>query len=149
MLIGHYFVKVTEKGRTALPKKFREEIGETGIVAKWYESCLVVVGLAKWQNLLAKLTAKSEFVTEPVRDTDRFILGSAFEVEMDSQGRFVVPKVLRDFARLFDEVVFLGLGDRIEIWNKKNWIERESYIQKNAGNMIEKIAKQKRGEGNG
>lgn len=143
MLIGQYIASLTEKGRTALPKRFREVIGDSVIVAKWYEGCLVVVDAPSWVELLQKLTGKSEIITAPVRDTDRFILGSAFEVELDAQGRFVIPKVLRDYAGLKSEIIFLGLGSRVEIWDKGAWEEREKYVQENAPEMIEKLAKEK------
>lgn len=144
MLLGQYESKLTDKGRLALPKKFRENLGDKLIVARWYEGCIVVVGESRWEELLSKLTGKTEFVTQPVRDTDRFILGSAYEVELDDQGRFVVPKMLRDYAKINTQAVFIGLGDRIEIWEKENWEEREKYIRENAENMIEKIAKDER-----
>lgn len=141
MLIGQYFTKVTEKGRCALPKTFRKQLGDKAIIAKWYEGCLVIVGGNRWEALLTKLTGKSEIITLPVRDTDRFILGSAFEFLTDSQGRFVIPKVLRDYAQLKEEAVFVGLGERIEVWNKNAWNEREAYIQKHATELVEKLAK--------
>src|SRR4030042_4755747 len=142
MVIGQYLVKLTEKNRTALPKRFRNELGNEVIIARWYEGCLVVVSNKGWRALLDKLTGKSELITEPVRDTDRFILGSAFEAELDNQGRFVIPKILKDYANLGDEVIFVGLGDRIEVWNKNAWKEREIYVQENAAQMIEKVSKE-------
>lgn len=143
MLIGHYFVNLTLKGRSSLPKKFREEVGNNLIIARWYEGCLVIVGQEKWSELLGKLTGRSEIITEPVRDTDRFILGSAFEVNLDQQGRFVIPKVLRNFAKLRQDLVFLGLGDRVEIWNTELWRERETYLVEHAGALVEKLANYK------
>ncbi len=140
MLLGLYEAKLTDKGRLALPKKFRKQLGENVIIARWYETCLVVVGKKEWEELLSKLTGKAEFITRPVRDTDRFILGSAFEVDLDKQGRFVVPRLLKDYAGLRSEVVFLGLGNRVEIWSKKNWSVRENAIQKQAESLVEKIA---------
>jgi MraZ protein len=142
MVIGQYLVKLTGKNRTALPKRFREELGNNVITAKWYENCLVIVSNKGWRVLLDKLTGKSELITEPVRDTDRFILGSAFEVVLDSQGRFVIPKILKDYANLEEEVIFVGLGDRVEVWNKNAWKEREIYVQENAAQMIEEVSKQ-------
>jgi MraZ protein len=140
MLIGQYLVKLTEKNRTALPKKFRDELGGKIIIARWYEGCLVIVSDKDWTGLLTKLTGISQLITQPVRDTDRFILGSAFEIELDDQGRFVIPKILKDYAALGIEVVFVGLGNRVEIWNTENWRRRETYIQKNAAAMIEKVS---------
>lgn len=140
MLIGHYITRLSEKGRTALPAKYKKELGDIAIIAKWYEGCLVIVGTENWNGLLKKLTGTSEIFTEPVRGTERFILGSAFEIELDAQGRFVIPKSLRDYGNLGEEVTFVGLGNRIEIWNKKTWEEQEKYIQDNARDMIEKLA---------
>jgi len=141
MLIGHYESSLSEKNRVAVPKKFRSELGGRMIVAKWYEQCLVLISEEKWQGLMDKLTGKSEFVTGPVRDTDRFVLGSAFELRPDNQGRVVLLQSLVDYANLRDNVVFLGVGDKVEIWNKAKWEEREKYILENAGQMIEEIAK--------
>lgn len=140
MLIGHYFTKLTTKGRTALPKIFRKQIGNTAIAARWYEGCLVIVGEKQWGELLDKLTAKAAVITQSVRDTDRFILGSAFEIKFDSQGRFVIPRALREYAGLREEAVFMGLGDRVEVWDRQNWEDREELIQKHASSLVEKLA---------
>jgi MraZ protein len=140
MLLGQYPVKVTEKGRIAIPAKFRSSLGKKLIVAKWYEGCLVIVSESKWNALLKRLTGKSEIITSPVRDTDRFILGSAFDVETDSQGRFVVPKILKKYSNLGSDAIILGLGDRLEVWNSKEWRKREEFIGKNAAEMVEKLA---------
>ncbi|EKE16068.1 MAG: Protein mraZ [uncultured bacterium] len=141
MLIGQFQTKLDEKGRCAIPAKFRSKIGKRAVLAKWYEGCLVFVGEDGWIALLEKLTAKSEIFTSPVRDTDRFIMGSAFEIELDSQGRFVVPKLLRDYANLASDITFLGLGERIEIWNSKNWEEKERQVSENAEKLIETLAR--------
>ena len=144
MLLGHYPSKLTEKGRTALPVKFRKKLGKKIIVARWYENCLVVVSEESWKALLERLTGKAEYITQPVRDTDRFILGSAFEISLDGQGRFVLPKHLREYAKLKDDLIFMGLGTRVEIWDKRVWEERETFIQEHAEDLIEKLANEER-----
>lgn len=144
MLIGQYVNKITKKGRTALPSTYRKKIGQEAIVAKWYEGCIVIISKKNWQSHIQRLTGKENFLTLPIRDTDRFILGSAFEIKFDSQGRFVVPKTLRDYAGFRDELIYLGLGERIEIWDKNKWEEREKDIQQKASNMLEQIAKENR-----
>ncbi len=143
MFIGQYIQKLNEKGRTALPVKYRREIGENAIVARWYEGCLVIVGLGNWQSLIERLTGRSEIITAPVRDTDRFILGSAFDVRFDRQGRFVIPKLLRVYAGLKDEVVFVGLGNRVEVWDKDAWDKREKVVQETATELVEKLSEGK------
>src|SRR4030042_935472 len=141
MLIGQYTSKLTDKERIAIPKKFREELGEELIIAKWYENCLVLVSYKTWQNLLKRLTGKVELVTEPIRDIDRFILGSAFEIRLDGQGRFVLPEVLREYSGIDDEVIFIGLGDRVEVWPSQKWKQIEGDLEKRASEAIERIAK--------
>lgn len=141
MLIGQYDSKLTDKDRIVVPNKFRQELEKELVVARWYENCLVLVSKESWRKLLEKLTGKSDLVVSPVRDIDRFILGSAYEVNLDSQGRFIVPGVLISFAQIRAEVVFVGLGDRIEIWSKQNWNELEENIEQKASEAIEKIAK--------
>ncbi len=144
MIIGNFESKLTENRRVAIPKKFRREIGNKFVVARWYENCLVLIGHNKWNELVARLTGKSEILTAPVRDTDRFILGSAFELEADAQGRVLLPENLVNYAGLSHEVLFIGLGDRVEIWDKMAWQKRESYVAVNAAKMVEKIASDKR-----
>ncbi|MEK7526607.1 MAG: division/cell wall cluster transcriptional repressor MraZ [Patescibacteria group bacterium] len=140
MLIGQYQQNLTESKRIAVPVRFRKELGDKLIIAKWYEGCLVIVSKENWQALLTKLTGRSEIITSPVRDTDRFIMGSAYEVEPDAQGRIILPTNLIDYACLAKEVVFLGLGNRVELWDESIWKKREEYIAKNAAEMIEKLA---------
>lgn len=141
MLIGNYLVKVGTGKRVAVPAKLRSELGDRMVIARWYESCLVLVSSKGWEELVKRITGEKGIVTSSIRDTDRFILGSAFEVEPDKQGRVVVPENLKKHAGITSEVIFLGLGDRVELWNKEEWGKRESYIAKNASEMIEQIAK--------
>jgi MraZ protein len=140
MLIGTFSSNLTTGRRLAIPAKFREEIGGNFIVAKWYERCLVLVSNTGWEGLLNKLTGRSQIVTAPVRDTDRFIMGSAYELAADGQGRVVLPEALVDYAKLEGEVLFMGLGDRVEIWDKGLWLKREEYISENAAKMLEELA---------
>jgi len=144
MLIGNYSSKISLANRVAIPNSFRKEIGKTFVIAKWYENCLVIVSSSNWSELLKRITGKTEFITQSVRDTDRFILGSAFELTTDSQGRAVLPKSLAEFASLSEEVIFLGLGDRVEIWAKKAWEEKEKLVSTNAAQTLEKLAKDER-----
>jgi MraZ protein len=139
MLIGEYFSKITLKNRLSVPKKFRQEIGNRIIMAKWYENCLVIVPETGWKELLQKLTGRMNTLIKAVRDTDRFILGSAYELDLDSQGRFVIPGNLKEYANLDENVVFLGLGDRIEVWNEKIWSEKEKLVQESAAEMLESM----------
>lgn len=140
LLVGQYLAKLTQKDRLAVPSKFRNNLGNRLIVAKWYEGCLVVVSEEKWNSLLDKLTGKKEVLTQSVRDTERFILGSAYDVELDSQGRFIVPKKLLAYASIKDKAVFVGLGNRVEIWEEASWETKETQVQKDSASMLESLA---------
>ena len=105
---------------------------------------MILVSVDDWDALLKRLTAKTETITGAVRDTDRFILGSAFELSFDEQGRAVIPEILAKYAGFSDTVAFLGLGSRVEVWDRKKWEEREREISKNASSLLEKIAKDSR-----
>ena len=139
MLIGEHVYKVGDKNRVALPKDFREEIGSIIVVTRGYEGCLVVVSPSQWEGLIAE-AASGPFVSGPVRDTSRFLLGGAAEIELDEQGRFVLPKSLVDYAGIGNEVCFLGLGRWIEIWDKSSWEERKGFLSKEAGGIAEKLS---------
>lgn len=141
MVIGQFVSNVSKSRRVAVPKKFRKDLGDRFIVTKWYEKCLVLVSKNSWQSLMDRLTGQTRALTSPVRDTDRFLMASAYEAKCDAQGRIVLPKHLSDYARIANEALFLGLGDRVEIWDKKEWEKRELYIQTHASGMLESIAK--------
>lgn len=138
MLIGEYVNKVGEKNRIALPKKFREILGNEVIVTRGYEDCIIVVNKAQWRKLLDVFGDKP-FTNSPVRDTRRFLIGGASEVGMDKQGRFVLPTTLKEFAGIKKEVVFLGLVDWVEIWDREEWKKRMQMIKPRASKIAEKL----------
>ena len=140
MLIGSYLGLLGEKRRTAIPKRFLLELGEKLVIAKWYEDCLVLVNENYWEALLERLTGKSQVASLGVRDIERFILGSAFEATPDSQGRIIIPEILVEFAKLDKDIVFLGLGNRVEIWTKKIWEEKAAKIAETTREYIENLA---------
>lgn len=144
MLIGQYSSKLTENKRISIPKKIRDELGDEMVIAKWYEGCLVLVSKENWQKLIRRLIGKETIVISPVRDIDRFILASAFEVSLDRQGRFVIPENLMNYAEVKNEVVFIGLGDRAEVWAQEAWRELTKDAESKASVAIEKIAKQEK-----
>ncbi len=136
MLIGRYASKVSVKGRIAVPVKLREELGNSAVIAQGYEKSLLLVNTSKWKELTGFLSGKP-LTMGPARDTERFLYGSAFEIELDDQGRMVIPQELRAFAGLTDEAVFLGLGNRVEIWSRAHWTEYEERLAKNIEHIAE------------
>ncbi len=140
MILGNYQAKINYKGRTAVPSKYRQELTKKVVVGQWYENCLVIISQQQWQKLLKDIEEKP-FITAPSRETDRFLVGGAFEVELDSQGRFVIPPSLRQYAGLKEEVVFVGLLNRVEIWDKANWEKHQKYLDEHAEEIAESLNK--------
>jgi MraZ protein len=140
MFVGTYLVSVTSGKRTSIPAVFRQKLGKNLIIAKWYENCLVLVGSDSWNALLDRTTGGEKMIIEPIRQTEHFIYASAYEVETDDQGRIVLPDRLVSYAGLGDSVYFLGIGDRVEIWNKETWEKKEAEVAMDAASYIERIA---------
>ena len=129
MLLGQYQTKINEKGRVALPSKFKRDLGKKLIVTVGYEQSIMVMAQKDWEGVIEKITMQKSPL-EPGRDTDRFFFGSAFEVELDNQGRFVIPKYLRQHASLTAAIVFVGMGSRAEIWSQTNWDQYSQRLNK-------------------
>ena len=139
MLIGHYTTKADSKGRVALPAKFKANLGNKVIVTAGYENSLMIVSVKDWQTVIGQVT-NNKLTLEPARATDRFLLGSAFEVELDAQGRFIIPKYLRQYAKISQSVVFIGVGNRVEVWSQAKWTDYEKYLDKNISQLGEKLS---------
>jgi MraZ protein len=144
MILGRYYSQVSKKGRVALPSRFRKETGNRIILARWYDDCLVIVGLPQWEKLVARLIGQDEVVIRPIRSVERFILSTAFELVTDDQGRFVIPPTLRDAANIKENVVFLGLDERIELWDVATWEEQEKKVRSEANEVLEEISEKRR-----
>lgn len=139
MIIGEFRNKLVAGNRLAFPKKFREEMGNKVIITQGYEGCLVMVDEKGWGSLIND-AAKGPFVSQSVRDTTRFLLGSASELELDDQGRFVLPTNLLDYSGISEQVVFLGLGRWVELWSQQKWEERKKYIDDHSNEIGEKLS---------
>lgn len=120
MLIGEYEHSLDAKGRMIMPAKLRQDIGEKFIITKGLDGCLFVFSQNEWLNFEAKLKALP-LTDKNARNFVRFFLSGAMECEVNKQGRFLIAGNLREAANLEKEVVIIGVGTRIELWNKEKW----------------------------
>ncbi|HJJ05690.1 MAG TPA: division/cell wall cluster transcriptional repressor MraZ [Clostridiaceae bacterium] len=120
MLIGEYEHSLDAKGRLIMPSKLREDIGEKFIITKGLDGCLFGFSKQEWTNFEEKLKTLP-LTNKNARDFVRFFLSGATECEIDKQGRFLIVANLRQYASMEKEVVIIGVGTRIEIWNKQKW----------------------------
>lgn len=126
MFMGEYNHTIDAKGRLIVPSKFRETLGDTFVVTKGLDGCLFVYDNEEWGIFEEKL--KSLPITnKEARQFVRFFLAGAAEVEVDKQGRILVPNVLREFAELNKDVVLIGVASRIEIWSKERFEGMTAY----------------------
>ena len=120
MLIGEYEHSLDAKGRLIMPAKLREDIGEKFIITKGLDGCLFGFSQSEWTNFEEKLKTLP-LTNKNARDFVRFFLSGAIECEIDKQGRFLIASNLREYATMGKEVVIIGVGTRIEIWNRDKW----------------------------
>lgn len=120
MLIGQYTHDLDSKKRLTLPSKWRADLGKKVVVTNGLDSSLFVFPVNEWGQVAEKL-ASSSFGNKDTRDFNRFILGNAFETDVDAAGRIVIPDTLKAFAKLSDKVVLAGMHSRIEIWDESAW----------------------------
>lgn len=139
MLLGQYDGTLTNKQQISLPSKFRQVLGEKIIITKGFEQCLIVVSESAWQTLLEG-TQGRPFTNKATRDIQRFLLGNASFVELDSKGRCVLPGYLREYAVIKDEIVFAGIQRFVEIWSKPLWDEQQKSLAKNVTNIAERLS---------
>ena len=103
-----------------MPAKLREDMGEKFIITKGLDGCLFGFPQNEWENFETKLKTLP-LTNKNARDFVRFFLSGAMECEIDKQGRFLISSNLRNVATLEKEVIIIGVGTRIEIWNKEKW----------------------------
>ncbi len=139
MLIGEYKTKLQEKNRTALPKKHRESLNGELIITRGYDGCLIIIDKDRWRKLIEMIEVRP-LTNQDVRDTKRFLVGGAMEIDVDAQGRFVMPEILIEYADLKEDLVFVGIENWLEVWDYKKWIEKINQLAKDAADIAERLS---------
>ena len=127
MFMGEYNHTIDTKGRLIIPAKFREQLGKEFVITKGMYGCLFAYPFEAWREFEGKLKALPTTVDKNARRFSRYFMAGATTVEIDKQGRILVPAVLREFAGLSKEVVLAGVLDRVEIWDRTKWHENSEY----------------------
>jgi MraZ protein len=138
MLIGQYQHTIDVKKRLALPVKFRGELGDTVIITKGVENCLVVYTQKEWETMSQKL-ANLPMSQVEARSFARHLLASAMEVDLDKLGRILIPDYLKQYGQLSKNVVICGLSNRLEIWDQQKWTDYSKDAEKGAEEIVSKL----------
>ena len=120
MFMGEYNHTIYDKGRLIVPAKFREALGDEFVVTRGLDDCLFVFPNEGWKVFEEKLSTLP-VANKNARRFARFFLSGAATVELDKQGRILIPTTLREYGALEKEVVFIGVANRVEIWSKERW----------------------------
>ena len=123
MFMGQYEHSIDSKGRIIIPAKYREDLGENFVVTRGLDGCLFLYPPKEWENFVEKLQELPS--NQNTRKIQRQFLSKAMEVALDKQGRILIPGLLRSDAALEKEVVFVGMMNRIEVWDKSRLAEQE------------------------
>jgi len=138
MFIGEYQHTIDEKGRVALPVKFRAKMADGAVVTKGLDDCLAVYTIEEWEKLAEKLSTLP-LTQAASRAFARLMLAGAVSVNIDKQGRVNIPAYLREYAGISGQVVVAGLYSRVEIWSQKRWQEYKSKTEKDSNAIAEEL----------
>lgn len=139
MFLGEFEHVMDEKGRVAIPARYREALGVRFVLTKGFDQCLQAFPQPMWNELAAKIDHLP--LGDPqVRQARRFIFAAAAEVEFDRQGRILIPQNLRDYATLVQEVVITGMNSYFELWSAQRWQSLQEGLNGSGSSIAEQMA---------
>ena len=138
MFFGEFEYKIDEKGRVPIPPKFRSEFKEGVVLTPGVEKCIIAYALPEWKKLAATLTT-GPVTPSKLRRLNRAIFATAFNLNIDGQGRIALPVPLREYAEIEDEVVIAGANNYLELWNKEQWESEKAISQEQVWQIIESL----------
>lgn len=122
MFIGEYQHAIDTKNRMIIPSKFRDELGSNFILTKGLDGCLYAFTISEWKVLEEKLKSLP-LTSKDARAFVRFFFSGANEIDVDKQGRALIPQTLLEYAKVKKDIVSIGVSTRIEVWSKEKWEE--------------------------
>lgn len=124
MFRGQFLHKISDSGRVSIPSKFRDNLDakyKTNVViVSAFENSLICYPLPEWERLESKISELPQFKKDTV-EFERYLIGSANECDIDSEGRIMIPNIFRKSLKITKTVVFVGMLARFEIWSEKSW----------------------------
>jgi MraZ protein len=138
MLLGEYELRLDHKGRLAIPARFRGAFRDGLVLSRGFDKCLIAYTVAEWEKVAEKLVALPLTQLKP-RRISRFIFSGAFDLELDRQGRVIIPLTLRQYAELNDEAIVVGAYSHLQIWSKKLWTSEKEFMSEHAAEIAEAV----------
>lgn len=139
MFLGRHGHNLDDKGRLALPARYRDELSDGVVITRGFDNCLLVYPMEAWTPLAERVSALS--IGDPdVRLLRRMLFANATDVQLDRQGRILVPVELRAHAGLEREAVVVGMHSFIEIWSPDGWAAQDELVERDGASIAEKLA---------
>lgn len=145
MFYGQYEAALDAKNRVAFPARLRERVAreerERFMLTVGPDGCLVIYTLSEWQKIEREVAERSRtsLGTQDAREFERALFSSATDVDIDKQGRILLPEGLRRRAGLAKEVIFVGVRNRVEIWDRARWLAAEEERAKSFQKLSEQV----------
>lgn len=139
MFIGEYNHTIDEKGRMSIPAKFRRDVTAGVVVTRGLDHCLFVYPKSEWEVMAEKLS-RLPVSQKKSRAFARLMLAGAMDVELDGQGRIMLPEYLRKYADVKKHVVVAGLYNRLEIWDEDAWQEYRTKTELESDDIAESMS---------
>ena len=139
MLIGEFKHNLDNKGRLILPTKFRNKFSEGIILTRGIDQCIFGFTKSEWEKVVKKIL-DLPLSQSNARAFSRLMLSGAYDLEIDGQGRILIPEPLRKYANLEKKVVVVGMYTRIEIWDEKLWESYKKQTEENSQEIAERLS---------
>src|SRR5262245_20509730 len=137
--LGEFEHTIDDKGRLAVPARFRTALEDGLVITRGIERCLVMYDAASWSTISERLHNLNPWQHD-ARRMQRHFFSGAVPARPDKLGRVVIPHYLRDYAELQTEVVVVGVSDRIEVWSRAAWLRERSEAERDSAELAEHLA---------
>lgn len=139
MFLGEFEHSLDDRGRVAIPAKFRPELTTGLVVTRGIERCLFVWPMEEWRSFSQKLI-QLPWTNTDARRIHRLIFSGATDAAMDRLGRILIPAFLREYAQLRDSVMVVGLFTRLELWSHESWQQERSLAEQESAQLAEHLS---------
>ena len=139
MFIGEFQHNLDQKGRIAIPAKFRKDFEDGLIITRGIDKCLFIFSKSEWNKLAEKLS-QLPLAQANSRAFARLMFSGAVDEDLDNQGRILIPDYLRNYASLKKQLVINGLFNRLEIWDKDIWQDYKNKTENSSEEIAERLS---------
>jgi MraZ protein len=140
VFLGEFSYRIDEKGRVPIPPRFRADFSDGIILTIGAEKCILAYNPSQWKALADNLTT-GPVLSSKMRKLNRALFGTAFNLNLDGQGRVALPIPLRQYAGITSDVVIVGANTYLEIWDKQAWEIEKTDSQAQSWQIIETLEK--------